>query len=457
MPHRFHPSILREYDIRGVVGTTLSDADAEAVGQTFGTLVTRAGGRVVCVGRDGRLSSPALEAALVRGLASVGLEVRRIGCGPSPMLYFATRHLGADGGVMVTGSHNPPDHNGFKLVFGGKPFFGEQIRRLGRVAEAEEMAPALGGKAVEAEVGEAYLARLLQGFRPGRPLSVVWDCGNGATGPLVEALAARLPGRHRVLNGAVDGRFPAHHPDPADPETLGQLVAAVAETGADLGLAFDGDGDRLGVVAPGGRLFAGDQLLMLLAEEVLAENPGALVLADVKASQTLFDHVARLGGVAEMCRTGHSLIRSRMAESGALLAGDMSGHIFYGPPFDGVDDALYAALRLLGLVASWPSGELARRFDALPRLFATPELRLACPDERKAEVMTALKAALAARGEPRVEIDGVRVTTPDGWWLLRASNTQPALVARCESASAAGLERLKQRLSAELAQFGMDL
>lgn len=455
MSHRFHPTILREYDIRGIVGETLFAADAEAIGRAFGTLVVRNRGRMVCVGYDGRLSSPALEDAVVRGLVATGLEVRRIGRGPTPMLYYAAHTMGADGGIMITGSHNPPTHNGFKMVFGGKPFFAGQIQDLGRLTASGDVESRAGGRAIAVSVRDDYIARLLADYDGIRPLSVVWDAGNGAAGEVMAELAQRLPGRHLLLNEAIDGTFPAHHPDPTEPENLAQLIAAVVAHGAELGIAFDGDGDRIGVVDAKGRILWGDQLMMLLAEDVLKDRPGAVILADVKASQSLFDHIAALGGQPVMCRTGHSLIKTRMAETGAPLAGEMSGHLFFADRYYGYDDALYAAVRFLGLVARRQDGTLADLYDALPRLFNTPELRIDCPEERKFVVVAEVKERLAGSGAKVSDIDGVRVSTADGWWLLRASNTQAVLVARCESTSEAGLARLQATLAAQLAASGL--
>jgi phosphomannomutase len=448
------PTILREYDIRGVIGQSLSAADALAIGQAFGTVVTRRGGRLVTVGYDGRLSSPELEAALVEGLVSTGLEVQRIGCGPTPMLYYAAHVNAADGGVMVTGSHNPPDQNGFKLVLGGKPFFAGQIQELGRMSATAEVVTRAGGRATSVDVMDAYVDRLFADYRGTRHLKVVWDAGNGATGEVLTRLAFLLPGTHILLNADIDGRFPAHHPDPTEPRNLVQLIDAVRQQGADLGIAFDGDGDRIGVVDSLGRILWGDQMMMLLTEEVLRSHPGAPILADVKASQNLFDRIAALGGVPIMCRTGHSLIKARMAETGAPLAGEMSGHLFFADRYFGYDDALYAAVRFLAMVASWPTGSLAERYDSLPRSFSTPELRIACADDRKFAVIGTVKERLAAAGATVTDIDGVRVSTEDGWWLLRASNTQAVLVARCESATSDGLDRLKATLARVLAEVG---
>ncbi|MEE9301996.1 MAG: phosphomannomutase/phosphoglucomutase [Alphaproteobacteria bacterium] len=452
--HRFDPTILREYDIRGRVGATLSGADAAAIGRAFATVVARGvleGERPrVCVGYDGRLSSPELERALIDGLASGGMTVARIGRGPTPMLYFAVHELDADAGVMVTGSHNPPDYNGFKFMLGKGAFYGEAIQELARIAEAGTLSGG-SGRAEDRAVSEAYLARLAQGFDGERGLNVVWDAGNGATGEVLERLIARLPGTHRLLNGAIDGTFPAHHPDPSQPETLRELIATVAAEEAELGIAFDGDGDRIGVIDGKGRILWGDQLMLIYARDLLARQPGATIIADVKASQVLFDEVARLGGRPLMWRTGHSLIKEKMAATGAPLAGEMTGHIFFADRYYGFDDAIYAAVRLLGILGR-SERSLSEINEALPEVFNTPELRFECADERKFAVVAEVREGLAAGGADFTDIDGVRVKTEDGWWLLRASNTQPALVARCESSNAEGLERLKERLIAELAR-----
>jgi phosphomannomutase len=451
--HAFHPTVLREYDIRGVVGKTLAEADARAVGRGFGTLVRRNGGRSVCVGYDGRLSSPMLEAALVDGLKACGLKVLRVGLGPTPMLYFSVYHHDADGGVMLTGSHNPPDYNGFKMMIGKKPFFGEQIQQLGRLVAAGDFESG-AGSAEEAPVFDAYVDRLLRDWTGGT-VNAAWDTGNGAAGPVVKALVARLPGRHVVINDAVDGTFPNHHPDPTDPETLHQLRAAVVDGGLDIGLGFDGDGDRIGALDGQGEIVWGDQLLALLARDVLREVPGATIVADVKSSQVLFDDVAAHGGKPLMWRTGHSLIKQKMAETGAPLAGEMSGHIFFAHRWYGFDDAIYAALRLLEAVGR--SGRsLAELRAGLPAMMNTPELRFPCAEERKFAVPGEIRARLMGTGVDVNDIDGVRVSNADGWWLLRASNTQDVLVARCESGTADGLARLKDSLVGQLRSSGIE-
>jgi phosphomannomutase len=454
--HRFDPTILREYDIRGVLGETLSAADARALGRGFGTLLRRAGGTRVCVGYDGRLSSPELEAALVAGLCACGLRVLRVGRGPSPMLYFAAVTLATDGAIMVTGSHNPPDHNGFKMMRGKASFFGADIQKLGALVAAGDFEDGEGA-VEERPVFDDYVAGLVADFAPGaRALSVAWDAGNGAAGEAMAALTGRLPGRHLLLNEAIDGTFPAHHPDPTVPENLAQLEACVRENGCDLGIAFDGDGDRIGALDGQGRVLWGDQLMLLFARDILKRQPGATIIADVKASQVLFDEIARAGGEPLMWMSGHSLIKAKMAELGAPFAGEMSAHLFFADRYHGFDDALYAAVRLIEILsrADW---SLAEYRDSLPPVVNTPEIRLPCSEDRKAVVVGEVRARLKAAGAEMTEIDGVRVRTEDGWWLLRASNTQDVLVARCEAADQAGLVRLKNALAEQLEASGLEV
>jgi phosphomannomutase len=456
MGHRFDPTILREYDIRGIVRETLSSADARAIGRAYAVMLADAGGHRLAVGYDGRLTSPELEAALVDGLALEGADIVRIGLGPTPMLYYAAATLGVDGGIMVTGSHNPPDHNGFKFVFQGKPFYGAAIQRLGEVALELGASRSPLGRIAEHPVRGEYVERLARDYNGSNPLTVAWDVGNGATGEVVQQLTARLPGRHILLNETIDGTFPAHHPDPTIPENLVQLQQAVAREHCDLGLAFDGDGDRIGVVDGRGRILWGDQLMVVLARDVLARHPGAPIIADVKASQVLFDEIVRMGGRPVMAATGHSLIKAKLAETGAPLAGEMSGHIFFADGYYGFDDAVYVAVRLLG-VLSRSQESLAQIGDRLPRVVNTPELRFPCDEARKFEVVHEVRERLHKAGAEMTDIDGVRVRTADGWWLLRASNTQAVLVARAESTTGDGLARLKGVLAAELAASGVAL
>lgn len=451
--HRFEPQILRQYDIRGTVGETLHTADAYALGRSFGAVVGAGDGRLICVGYDGRLSSPALEESLVEGLCDSGMRVLRIGMGPTPALYFATRAMHADGGIMITGSHNPPDHNGFKMMLGNAPFWGGDIQKLGDIAAKGDWPQGDGG-AMDLPVMEAYVTRLLIDYTAPRGLKVAWDAGNGSAGDAMVRLTEQLPGQHILLNEVVDGTFPAHHPDPTVPENLLQLREAVAAQGCDLGIAFDGDGDRIGVVDGQGRILWGDQLLSIFAADLLARRPGATVIADVKASQVLFDEIARLGGKPLMAATGHSIIKSKMAEHSAPLAGEMSGHIFFADRYYGFDDALYAAVRLLDIVARGDRSLAAMR-DALPQVVNTPEIRFDVPEDRKFKIVDEVKARLAASGATLDDTDGVRVRNDDGWWLLRASNTQAVLVVRCESRNTAGLRRLKEIVAEQLRQCGV--
>ncbi len=446
--HRFDPTILREYDIRGVVGETLHEADAQAIGRSFAAVIKEAGGKSVAVGRDGRLSSPGLEKALVEGLRESGVDVVRVGLGPTPMLYFAVNTLGVDGGIMVTGSHNPPTHNGFKMMLGKKPFFGADIQRLGTIA-AEGKFLRGAGAVREQYVLDDYVARLLKDYDGTRELHVAWDAGNGATGEALQKLVAKLPGKHLLLNEQIDGRFPAHHPDPTEEKNLVQLQEAVTRNGCDLGVAFDGDGDRIGLIDGKGRILWGDQFMVLMARDIVRAKPKATIIADVKASQVLFDEVERMGGTPLMWKTGHSLIKSKMAETGAPLAGEMSGHIFFADRYYGYDDALYAGVRILGMLAR-ATESLAEFRDSLPSVVNTPELRFPCGDDRKFKVVEEVRARLEKAGASVSAIDGVRVKTNEGWWLLRASNTQDVLVARAEARDAAGLETLKKLLVDQL-------
>jgi phosphomannomutase len=454
--HQFHATSLREYDIRGIIGESLGAEDAFAIGRCFGSVVARAGGTKVAVGYDGRLSSPMLEEALVRGLMASGMAVLRVGLCPTPMLYYAAYALSTDGAVMVTGSHNPPNYNGFKSMLGKKPFFGKDILALGAMAASGDVVPEAQGSQKSVDVAADYVARMVQDYDGVRGLKVVWDPGNGSGGAITEMLVKHLPGEHTVINGAIDGTFPNHHPDPTVLKNLEQIIAKVAELAADLGIAFDGDADRIGVVDGEGHMLFGDQLLVVLARDVLKRHPGATIIADVKASQVLFDEVAKAGGVPLMWKTGHSLIKQKMAETGSPLAGEMSGHTFFADKWYGFDDAPYSAVRLLGILGR-ASESLADMRRALPQVLNTPELRFNCAEDRKFEVVREVQARLAAEGAKVQAVDGVRVLTEDGWWLLRASNTQAVLVARAEASTEAGLERLKASLAAQITASGLEV
>lgn len=454
MTHRFHPTLLREYDMRGVVGHTLFEADAHALGRSFATRLRRAGGTRIAVGRDGRTSSPMLEAALVAGLTAGGVDVVRIGIGPSPMLYYAEAVLDVDGGIQVTGSHNPKQDNGFKMVLQHRAFFGEDIQDLATLAAAGEWLEGTGS-VTDIEVCGDYVARLMGGYGGGA-YRIGWDCGNGAAGPAVEALTRVLPGEHHLLFTQVDGDFPNHHPDPSIDANLADLKALVAREGLDFGLAFDGDGDRIAAVDARGRTIAGDQILGILAEPLLRELPGATIVADVKSGQALFDRIAELGGRPLMWKTGHATLKSKMLETGAPLAGELSGHLFFAQDYYGFDDALYAAVRLIRAV-HLSGRSLTELVDTMPAVERTPDLRILIAETRKVGVVAEVRDRLMAQGVVVDETDGVRVRSDSGWWLLRASNTQGALTVRAEAADRPALLRLLATVEATLAASGVDI
>ena len=459
MTHHFHSTVLREYDIRGIIDETLGEADAYAIGRGFATLLGADGGTCVAVGYDGRTSSPMLEAAVVKGINDAGLNAVRVGMGPTPMLYYAEASMeDVQGGIQITGSHNPANYNGFKMVFRGRPFFGEDIQQLGRIAAQGAWASGSGGHQ-QREILRTYVARLVEGLAgidraSLADLAIGWDAGNGAAGPAVELLVKHLSGRHFTLFTEVDGTFPNHHPDPTEEKNLADLKALVAREKLDFGVAFDGDGDRIGAVDGTGRVIWGDQLLMIYAEDLLKQEPGAAIIADVKASGALFERVSQLGGRPTMWKTGHSLIKSKMKEIGAPLAGEMSGHVFFAHQYYGFDDALYAAVRLIAASARLGKSVTQLRSE-MPALVNTPELRFQVDESRKFAVIDEVKDRLSKTGAEVNDIDGVRVSTPDGWWLLRASNTQDVLVARAESSDQPGLDRLLTEVDAQLAASGL--
>ena len=453
MTHIFHPTLLREYDIRGVVGDTLSDADAYAIGRSFATLVRRAGGKRVAVGYDGRLSSPMLADALIKGINASGIDALNVGLGPTPMLYYAASTEDVDGGIQITGSHNPPDYNGFKFVMQGHPFYGADILAVGEMAAAGDW-DAGEGTAESIDIIDAYVDRLVEGFA-GKAFRVGWDAGNGAAGTVIEKLTARLPGEHHLLFTDIDGHFPNHHPDPTEEKNLADLRKLVAEKSLDFGVAFDGDGDRIGAIDGEGRVIWGDQLLQIYAAAVLDDLPGATIIADVTASQALFDRVAELGGKPLMWKTGHSLIKAKMKETGSPLAGEMSGHIFFADRYYGYDDAPYAAVRLIEAATKLGQSVTELRGNMAP-MINTPEMRFQVDEVRKFAIVDEVLDRLAASGAQVDRTDGARVLTDDGWWLLRASNTQDVLVARAEAKDEAALARLLAAIDEQLALSGIE-
>lgn len=466
MSHQFHSTVLREYDIRGIIGETLGPDDARAIGRGFATLLQREGGLQqdgrlkVAVGYDGRVSSTMLEEALVEGLNSSGADVVRIGMGPTPMLYYAEASAeDVHGGIQITGSHNPANYNGFKMVFMGRPFFGDDILRLGELAAAGDWIEG-EGTFENREVLHAFVDRLVEGIDGIdrewlAALRIGWDSGNGASGPALEMLTAKLPGEHHLLFTEVDGNFPNHHPDPTEEKNLADLKALVAAKKLDFGVAFDGDGDRIGAIDGEGRVIWGDQLLMIYAQDLLQRLPGATIIADVKASRALFDQVAAHGGQPLMWKTGHSLIKSKMKETGSPLAGEMSGHVFFADEYYGYDDALYAAVRLIAASARLGKSVTQLRSE-MPNMLNTPELRFQVDEARKFAAIDEVKLRLSNSDAQVDSTDGVRVTSDDGWWLLRASNTQDVLVARAESDTQEGLDRLLSQIDEQLSLSGLE-
>jgi len=435
------PTIFREYDIRGLVDQDLTEEAVERVGLALGTMVRRGGGRTVVVGRDCRLSGERFGKRMHAGLTATGCDVVDLGVVPTPLTYFAAATLQVDGLCMITGSHNPPEYNGLKVGVGQGTLYGEGIQELRRIAEKGEFA-AGRGKVTAQDIVGPYRDYVAGNLRLGpRRLKVVVDAGNG-TGGVVAVPLFRALGLDVVpLFVEMDGRFPNHHPDPTVEKNLAQLKAKVAETGADVGIAYDGDADRLGAVDEKGKVIWGDQIMILFARALLAEVPGAAIVAEVKCSMTLYDDIARRGGRAIMWKAGHSLIKAKMKEEKALLAGEMSGHIFFGHRWFGFDDGIYSSARLLELLTRVP-GPLSGLLADVPRTYSTPELRMDCPEEKKFEVVRRAQEFFASRYQA-VTVDGVRVVFPDGWGLVRASNTQPLLVLRFEATTQARLDEIR--------------
>lgn len=457
-PMAFPSHVFREYDIRGVAERDLTDDLVQGIGAGLASLLApqeRKAGQPLrlAVGRDCRLSSPRLFAALTRGLTEGGAHVVDVGVGPTPYLYSAVHRLEVDGGVMITGSHNPGDENGFKMMRGRGSFFGEDIQHLRRVVEGKTFAPASArGFIAQVDHQDAYLKALTEGIRLQRTdLKFVLDGGNGAGGPLALRAMKALGLSPDALYCEMDGTFPHHHPDPTVPENLKDLVERVRSTGARVGLAFDGDADRLGAVDANGDIVWGDRLLLLFARSLLAERPGAAVLGEVKCSQTLYDDIARHGGRPIMWKTGHSLIKAKMKEEGALLAGEMSGHLFFADRYPGYDDGLYGALRLLEILSK-DHRTLGQMLADVPRTFTTPEIRVPCPDALKFAVVAKVTEHYRASGRTVVDIDGARVGFGEmAWGLVRASNTGPVLVLRFEAGSEAERDRLRTEVEAVVA------
>jgi phosphomannomutase len=457
-PYNFNPIILREYDIRGEIGKNLSEADAYALGRAFGTFVHRRGGKTVAVGYDGRLTSPALAAEVTRGLTDTGLDVIAIGLGPTPMLWFTVKHLGTDAGVMVTGSHNPASFNGFKMTLQKEPVFGALIQSIGDIAaKGGFYNPPEPGIVKHVAVQNDYVARLLSDLTGARSLSIAWDCGNGAAGNVIRDIVTKIPGKHILLYEEIDGTFPNHHPDPTVDQNLADLRKAVLDNRCDLGIGFDGDGDRIGVIDENGDILRCDTLLALYAAEILKRKPGAPIIGDVKCSQALFDEIKRFGGIPIMSKTGHSLVKAKMVETKSPLAGELSGHIFFADGYYGFDDAVYCAIRLINLVNS-AKGGLSTLTAHLPKTYNTPEIRVDVPEDEKFTIVPKIIKTMKKNKNVEIsDIDGIRVQTSDGWWLLRPSNTQSCLSARAEANSPQALDRIKAMAMEELEKLGYSL
>lgn len=442
-----NPQIFREYDIRGNAERDLPDEVARDLGRALGSVMAERGKRRIMVGRDCRLSSQRLRDALIEGLLETGRHVVKTEVGPTPLLYFAVHHLDADGGIMVTGSHNPPEDNGFKMLVGKGTLHGEEIKALRERIERREFLRAPGGHVESVEVGPRYVAWMKGNIRLARTdIKVVVDAGNGAGGPLALACMHALGLNPEALYCEMDGRFPNHHPDPTLPENVAELIARVHDSGSEVGIAYDGDADRLGAVDPTGEIIWGDKLMVLFGRSVLERHPGAAILGEVKCSQTLYDDIAKHGGRPIMWKTGHSLIKAKMKEEKALLAGEMSGHLFFADRYFGYDDAIYASLRLLEIIAA-SKADLTDMLSDLPKTFVTPEIRVPCPDEIKFRVVARVLEHYKSR-YPVSEVDGARVNFGDGWGLVRASNTQAVLVLRFEAQSEERRDAMRSEVEA---------
>jgi phosphomannomutase len=438
----------KAYDIRGIVPSALNEEFALGLGRAFGTLALREGQKAVAVGRDGRLSGPALSNALVRGLVEVGVQVVDVGRVTTPLLYFAANTL-CDSGIQVTGSHNPKDYNGFKMVMGGRAIYGDEIQALRQMMESETWALQAGGTVRNVNVEAPYRDRIASDIKLKRPMKIVVDSGNGIAGATAPEIFRKIGCEVIELFSEVDGNFPNHHPDPSKLENLADLIRKLKETDAELGFAFDGDGDRLGVVTKDGQVIYPDRQMMLFARDVLSRVPGGTIMFDVKCSQRLAPAIEAAGGVAEMYKTGHSLIKARMKQNGSPLGGEMSGHIFFKERWFGFDDGTYAGCRLLEILSSSPDANAV--LNGLPTSFSTPELNVACEEGEPHRVVAQLQASAKFAAPAKVnDIDGLRVDWPDGFGLIRASNTTPVLVLRFEGQSEAALHRIEHEMMALL-------
>ena len=456
MKRKISKTIFREYDIRGTVNKTLFENDAYLIGKGFCSLNSNKNIKTVAVGRDGRLSSPKISQSLINGILQSGIDVIDIGCGPTPMLYFTRPFLKVDAAIMVTGSHNPPNHNGFKIMIGDDSFFGNDIQDLYHSICNEQFNHG-SGKLFKKNIKDNYINSLLNSSGPFSNKKVIWDCGNGATGEIITSLISKLPGEHHVLFEKIDGTFPNHHPDPVVDGNLALLRDKMLQTNADLGIAFDGDGDRIGVLSKDGKLISGDILTAFLAGSILKEGKKEKIILDVKCSQTAINSIEKQNGAPFISRTGHSIIKTKLKEIDAPLAGEMSGHIFFNDKWSGVDDAPYAALRVLEEIKRREKG-LVGFLDNLSEFYASPEIRIDCEDNIKFSIIEKIQNAVVKnyKNSDLLTIDGIRASSEKGWWLIRASNTQAALIARAEGVNQKGLIFLLQEIEKYLTQSGID-
>ncbi len=445
-----NPRIFREYDIRGLVDKDLTDEVVRLIGQGFATCIYRQGKRRVAVGRDGRLSSPQFRDPLVQGMVKGGLEVIDVGVCPTPVFYFSLFHLEREGGIMITGSHNPPEFNGFKVCVGKETLYGDQIQDLRKIIESKNFVEGQGSVSFQ-EIIPVYQNFVLKNIQLKRKLKVVMDSGNGTAGAVAPKILRDLGCEVSELYSEVDGRFPNHHPDPTIPENMKDVIAQVKETGAEVGIGYDGDADRIGAVDHLGNIIWGDQLMILFSRQILSRHPGATIVSEVKCSQNLYDDIAKHGGRGIMWRAGHSLLKSKMKEEKALLGGEMSGHIFFADRYFGYDDAIYASCRLLEIL-SQSEKRIPELLGDVPKTFNTPEIRVDCPDDQKFELVERVKESFR-KEYPIVDVDGVRVLFPNGWGLVRASNTQPALVLRFESKSPERLKEIRALVESRVAEL----
>jgi len=441
---KINANIFREYDIRGIVDADLTPEVVRTLGRAMGTYFLKNGKKAVALGHDCRLSSPEFARAMAAGLRSVGCDVTDLGTIPTPLLYFSAYYKNMEAGVMITGSHNPPEYNGFKMTVGHDTLYGESIQEVYRIIRDDAFAPPGQGAYATYDLLPEYNAYVLGLIKLVRPLKVVLDAGNGTAGVVAAPLFRKLGCKVDAMFCDMDGRFPNHHPDPTLPEAMSALIARVKETKAEIGLAYDGDGDRIGVVDDEGHLIWGDQLLIFFARDILKAFPGAAIISEVKATKVLYDEIARLGGKPIMWKTGHSLIKKKIKEENAKLAGEMSGHMFFADQWFGFDDAIYASLRVAELVARSPK-RLSEMLAALPKTYSTPEIRVYASEEVKFKIVDEVKRELSAK-YPIIDIDGVRAIMPGGWGLVRASNTQAVLVLRFEAESEAQLAEIQREV-----------